>query len=91
MTGIKLRSHRSATSRSRLATQGPRQPTPALEWSGMPHEAVERAAICEDPDTLRHLYSRVPAGMEPIEPGASRVAGRQACFTLAVVWPWLAA
>jgi phosphatidylethanolamine-binding protein (PEBP) family uncharacterized protein len=24
--------------------------SPALEWSGMPHEAVEPAVICEDPD-----------------------------------------
>jgi phosphatidylethanolamine-binding protein (PEBP) family uncharacterized protein len=29
--------------------------SPALEWSGVPQQAVELAVLCQDPDT-RHLH-----------------------------------
>src|SRR5215216_6479828 len=64
--------------------QGPRQPVPALEWSGVPEEAVELAVLCEDPDAPRGTFIHwVLAGLEPTAPGlvegerpAAAVAGR---------------
>src|SRR5215212_7424846 len=44
--------------------------SPALEWSGVPEEAVELAVLCEDPDAPRGTFIHwVLAGLEPTGPG----------------------
>jgi Raf kinase inhibitor-like YbhB/YbcL family protein len=44
--------------------------SPALEWSGVPEEAVELAVLCEDPDAARGTFTHwVLAGLEPTAPG----------------------
>jgi Raf kinase inhibitor-like YbhB/YbcL family protein len=44
--------------------------SPALEWSGVPEEAVELAVLCEDPDAPRGTFIHwVLAGLEPTAPG----------------------
>jgi len=40
--------------------------SPALEWSGVPPEAVELAVLCEDPDAPRGTFTHwVLAGLQP--------------------------
>ena len=44
--------------------------SPALEWSGVPQEAVELAVLCEDPDAPRGTFTHwVLAGLEPTTTG----------------------
>jgi Raf kinase inhibitor-like YbhB/YbcL family protein len=44
--------------------------SPALEWSGVPEEAVELAVLCEDPDAPCGTFIHwVLAGLEPTAPG----------------------
>jgi phosphatidylethanolamine-binding protein (PEBP) family uncharacterized protein len=44
--------------------------SPALEWSGIPEEAVELAVLCEDPDAPRGTFTHwVLAGLEPTATG----------------------
>jgi Raf kinase inhibitor-like YbhB/YbcL family protein len=58
--------------------------SPALEWSGVPKEAVELAVLCEDPDAPRGTFTHwVLAGLRPSVTGlaegehpAAAVAGR---------------
>ena len=44
--------------------------SPALEWSGVPQEAVELAVLCEDPDTPRDV---------PVWAGAAGAGMRRDC------------
>ena len=47
--------------------------SPALEWSGMPREAVELAVLCEDPDAPRGTFIHwVLAGLEPTATGLAQ-------------------
>src|SRR5215217_1227210 len=40
--------------------------SPALEWSGVPEEAVELAVLCEDPDAPSGSFTHwVLAGLQP--------------------------
>jgi Raf kinase inhibitor-like YbhB/YbcL family protein len=42
----------------------------ALEWSGVPQEAVELAVLCEDPDAPGGTFNHwVLAGLQPTAPG----------------------
>ena len=58
--------------------------SPALEWSGVPQEAVELALLCDDPDAPRGTFTHwVLAGLQPTVTGlaegehpAAAVAGR---------------
>ena len=58
--------------------------SPALEWSGVPQEAVELAVLCEDPDAPSGTFTHwVLAGLQPTAPGlaegehpAAAVGGR---------------
>jgi Raf kinase inhibitor-like YbhB/YbcL family protein len=44
--------------------------SPALEWSGVPQEAVELAVLCEDPDAPRGTFTHwVLAGLQPTMTG----------------------
>jgi hypothetical protein len=44
--------------------------SPALEWSGVPQEAVELAVLCEDPDAPRGTFTHwVLAGLQPTATG----------------------
>ena len=44
--------------------------SPALEWSGVPQDAVELAVLCEDPDAPRGTFTHwVLAGLEPTATG----------------------
>ena len=44
--------------------------SPALEWSGVPEEAVELAVLCEDPDAPRGTFIHwVLAGLQPTAAG----------------------
>jgi Raf kinase inhibitor-like YbhB/YbcL family protein len=44
--------------------------SPALEWSGVPEDAVELAVLCEDPDAPRGSFTHwVLAGLEPTATG----------------------
>jgi Raf kinase inhibitor-like YbhB/YbcL family protein len=44
--------------------------SPALEWSGVPQEAVELAVLCEDPDAPRGTFTHwVLAGLQPTVTG----------------------
>ena len=44
--------------------------SPALEWSGVPQEAVELAVLCEDPDAPRGTFIHwVLAGLQPTVTG----------------------
>src|ERR671937_2193500 len=44
--------------------------SPALEWSGVPQEAVELAVLCDDPDAPRGTFTHwVLAGLQPTAPG----------------------
>jgi Raf kinase inhibitor-like YbhB/YbcL family protein len=44
--------------------------SPALEWSGVPQEAVELAVLCEDPDAPSGTFTHwVLAGLQPTAPG----------------------
>jgi Raf kinase inhibitor-like YbhB/YbcL family protein len=44
--------------------------SPALEWSGVPQEAVELAVLCEDPDAPRGTFIQwVLAGLQPTVTG----------------------
>jgi hypothetical protein len=44
--------------------------SPALEWSGVPQEAVELAVLCEDPDAPRGSFIHwVLAGLQPTATG----------------------
>jgi Raf kinase inhibitor-like YbhB/YbcL family protein len=46
--------------------------SPALEWSGVPEEAVELAVLCEDPDAPSGTFTHwVLAGLEPTATGLS--------------------
>jgi phosphatidylethanolamine-binding protein (PEBP) family uncharacterized protein len=44
--------------------------SPALEWSGVPQEAVELAVLCEDPDAPSGTFTHwVLAGLQPTATG----------------------
>ncbi len=44
--------------------------SPALEWSGVPEEAVELAVLCEDPDAPSGIFIHwVLAGLQPAATG----------------------
>ena len=44
--------------------------SPALEWSGVPQQAVELAVLCQDPDAPRGSFTHwVLAGLEPTATG----------------------
>jgi len=44
--------------------------SPALEWSGVPEEAVELAVLCEDPDAPSGTFTYwVLAGLQPTATG----------------------
>jgi Raf kinase inhibitor-like YbhB/YbcL family protein len=44
--------------------------SPALEWSGVPQQAVELAVLCQDPDAPRGTFTHwVLAGLEPTATG----------------------
>jgi Raf kinase inhibitor-like YbhB/YbcL family protein len=44
--------------------------SPALEWSGVPEEALELAVLCEDPDAPRGIFTHwVLAGLTPTATG----------------------
>ena len=44
--------------------------SPALEWSGVPQEAVELAVLCDDPDAPRGTFTHwVLAGLQPTVTG----------------------
>jgi Raf kinase inhibitor-like YbhB/YbcL family protein len=44
--------------------------SPALEWSGVPQEAVELAVLCEDPDAPRGTFTHwVLAALQPTVTG----------------------
>ena len=44
--------------------------SPALEWSGVPEEAVELAVLCEDPDAPSGSFTHwVLAGVQPAATG----------------------
>jgi Raf kinase inhibitor-like YbhB/YbcL family protein len=44
--------------------------SPALEWSGVPEEAVELAVLCEDPDAPSGTFTHwVLAGLQPTAAG----------------------
>src|SRR5215204_5137753 len=44
--------------------------SPALEWSGVPKEAVELAVLCEDPDAPSGTFTHwVLAGLQPTATG----------------------
>ena len=44
--------------------------SPALEWSGVPEEAVELAVLCEDPDAPSGTFTHwVLAGLQPTSTG----------------------
>jgi Raf kinase inhibitor-like YbhB/YbcL family protein len=47
--------------------------SPALEWSGVPQEAVELAVLCEDPDAPRGTFTHwVLTGLEPTATGLAQ-------------------
>jgi Raf kinase inhibitor-like YbhB/YbcL family protein len=44
--------------------------SPALEWSGVPEDAVELAVLCQDPDAPSGTFTHwVLAGLEPTATG----------------------
>ena len=50
--------------------------SPALEWSGVPQEAVELAVLCEDPDAPRGTFTHwVLAGLQPTVTGLAEGGG----------------
>jgi Raf kinase inhibitor-like YbhB/YbcL family protein len=49
--------------------------SPALEWSGVPAQAVELAVLCQDPDAPRGTFTHwVLAGLEPTAIGLAEGA-----------------
>ena len=52
--------------------------SPALEWSGVPQEAVELAVLCEDPDAPRGTFTHwVLAGLQPTVTGLAEETSRR--------------
>jgi Raf kinase inhibitor-like YbhB/YbcL family protein len=72
MAGIELRSPSFGDQQpipSRHAKDRDNLP-PALEWSGVPEEAIELAVLCEDPDAPSGIFTHwVLAGLEPTATG----------------------
>jgi phosphatidylethanolamine-binding protein (PEBP) family uncharacterized protein len=42
--------------------------SPALEWSGVPQEAVELAVLCEDPDAPCGTFTHARTPTPPVAP-----------------------